>query len=292
MHYTGQVYRHPMEGYTPLLEVTIGCSHNKCAFCTMYNETKFSVSPMEHVEEDLEELKSYGVKIPRIYLVNADPFVLSFEKLAAIGQLIRKYFPEIQVITGYASVNNLKNKSEAQLKELKALGFDQLHIGLETAYPPALELMQKGFTVDEAQEQLTKLKAAGMSYDALLMMGVAGRGNGKANVEATAAFLNRIRPYMVSIMPTSVTPGSRLEVLCQQGLFEEPTEREMIEEEIALLKALEFDDAFFFGSHNYNLVPISGPLSREKQRIIDHLQQALLTIDPKTLDCAKPRGPI
>ena len=51
MNYTGKVYRHPMEAYTPLLEVTIGCSHNKCAFCTMYRETPFRISPLEHIKE-------------------------------------------------------------------------------------------------------------------------------------------------------------------------------------------------------------------------------------------------
>lgn len=88
MHYTGEVYRHPMEGYTPLLEVTIGCSHNKCAFCTIYRNTPFRISKLEHIKEDLVELKFFGHQRKRIYLVNADPFVLSTDKLVEIGELI------------------------------------------------------------------------------------------------------------------------------------------------------------------------------------------------------------
>lgn len=131
---TGQVYRPPSEAFTPRLEVTIGCSHNKCAFCTMYRKTPFSVSPLCDVEEDLKELKKTGDKIPCIYLTNGDPFVLSAENLVEIAHLIRKYLPEVEVITCYTSIQNMKSKSLEDLKLLKSLGYDELYIGLETAY--------------------------------------------------------------------------------------------------------------------------------------------------------------
>src|SRR5699024_259751 len=98
MHYTGQVYRPPLEAYTPLLEVTVGCSHNKCAFCTMYHLTDFSISPLENVIEDLKELQSLDKYLDRIYLLNGDPFVLSTEKLITIGELIHSYLPHMKTI--------------------------------------------------------------------------------------------------------------------------------------------------------------------------------------------------
>ena len=292
MHYTGEVYRHPMEGYTPLLEVTIGCSHNDCSFCTMYRETPFRMSPLEHVKEDLEELKSYGHKIPRIYLVNADPFVLSSQKLMVIGELIHKYLPEIETITCYASIQNIRNKSLEDLKKLREIGYNQLHIGLESAYDPALKIMNKGFTNTEACEQLGKLKEAGFEYDALIMLGVAGRDAGLANAEATIKLLSTYNPYMVSIMPTSVTPGSDLEKIADRGEYIELTELEMLQEEIRFLEALDVgEDCYFFGSHNFNLVPVSGPM-KEKDRMIAELKHAIDTLDPKILNSTKPRGPI
>ncbi|ONI40650.1 radical SAM protein [Candidatus Epulonipiscium fishelsonii] len=292
MHYTGEVYRHPMEAYTPLLEVTIGCSHNKCSFCTMYRKTPFKMSPLEHIKEDLEELKSYGGHIDRIYLVNADPFVLSAEKLIIIGELINSYFPEIKTITGYASIKNIKNKSVDDLKKMRALGFNQFHIGLETAYDPALKMMNKGFTNAEAYEQLDKLEQAGIEYDALLMLGVAGRDAGIDNTKATIDLLSRYKPYMISIMPTSVTPGSELEEICNSGDYVELTEREMLLEEIKFLEALDVDDdCFFFGSHNFNLVPVSGEM-KDRNIMIYKLKFALKTLSPKILDSTKPRGSI
>lgn len=291
MHFTGQVYRHPMEGRTQLLEVTAGCSHNKCTFCTMYRKTQFSVSPTDHVEDDLKELKSEGRKITRIFLVNGEPFVLSTRRLIEIGEMINTYFPEIETITCYTSIQNLKNKSLEDLKKLRALKYNELHIGLETAYDPALKQMQKGFTSQEAYENIQKLTEAGMEWDALLMMGVAGKGNRDVNVQATAKLLNAFPPYMVSVMPTSVTEGSDLEVLRDKGEFTESTELEMLEEEKELLRLIEFENAYFFGSHNYNLVPVSGMINR-KQEIIDYINQEIEEYEEEILHGVLPRAAI
>lgn len=292
MHYTGEVYRHPMEWDTPLLEVTIGCSHNKCSFCTMYQNTKFGVSPLEHIEEDLQELKSYGKPVIRTFLVNADPFVLTPRKLVTIAERISSYFPEIETITCYTSIQNLKHKSLEDLKMLRALGYNDLHIGLETAYDPALKIMNKGFTKDEACEQLRKVKEAGFNYDALLMLGAAGTGKGEVNTRETAKVLNEIKPYMVSIMPTSVFPGSDLEKLEKAGEFTAPTELEILEEEKLLINSLDLEKCYFFGSHRNNLVPVSGDLKNNRAELLAHIDAMIEGIDDKILNNVKFRGSV
>lgn len=284
MHYTGQVYRHPMEANTPLLEVTIGCTHNECSFCTMYRETKFHVSRLEHVEEDLQELRSYGVSIKRIYLLNADPFALSINKLIRIGEMIHEYLPEVETITMYASIQNIRNKSVEDLKKLRALGYNDLHIGVESAYDPALKQMNKGFTQAEAREQIAKLQEAGMRWDALLMLGVAGAGNGMVAMKETVDFLNETKPYMLSIMPTSVYPGSPLEEMVNNGEYVGPTEREILAEEKYMLQNVDIDDCYFFGSHVNNIVPMSGDLKTKRNVLIGHLDKMVEEIDDATLD--------
>ena len=177
MHYTGQIYRPPVEWATPLLEVTAGCSHNKCAFCTMYKQTKFSISSLHNIENDLQELlEDYGDNLKHIYLINGDAFVLKTERLLEIAKLIKQYFPLMETIGSYASINHIKRKSLNELKELRDAGYSGLHFGIETAYAPALDMMNKGFTVKEMYENLLKVKAAGIEYAANLMPGIAGRG--------------------------------------------------------------------------------------------------------------------
>ncbi len=290
MHYTGQVYRHPIEATTPLLEVTAGCSHNKCSFCTMYRETPFKVSPLAHVEEDLQELAAHNASINRIFLVNGEPFILATNKLIEIGKLIRKYLPKVETITCYASVKSLKNKSLSELKELRKLGYNELHIGLESAYEPAVTQMNKGFTTKEAYENIEKLVSAGFDWDAIIMTGVAGKGKGKIHIEETAKLLNNFPPYLVSLMTTSVSTGTPLEQMVDEGDFIECTELEKIEEEKMLIKLLDFD-AYFFGGHNYNLIPINAPLSK-KEEILQYIDKKLTEIDPTLLNSSYRRANI
>lgn len=291
MHYTGQVYRHPIEGNTPLLEVTAGCSHNKCSFCTMYQNTPFSVSSLAHVEEDLQELASVNPNIDRVFLVNGEPFILSTEKLVEIGKLIAKYLPKIETITCYASVKSLKNKSVEDLKQLRSLKFNQLHVGLESAYDPALLQMNKGFNQKEAYENLKKLQEAKIEWDAIVMLGVAGKGKGQEHIAQTATLINEFPPYLLSIMTTSVSTGTPLEQMRAKGEFEECTEGEMILEEIDLLEQVQVEDAYFFGGHSYNLIPVNAPLSR-KPEILDHLRKKYASLSTKKLNSAVQRANI
>lgn len=288
MRYTGQVYRHPIESDTPLLEVTAGCSHNKCSFCTMYNETKFEISPMENVIEDIKELRKKSRNIERIFLINGEPFALPVKMLVEIGEAINKYIPEIKTITCYASIKGIKRKSLEDLKTLRKLNFNQLHIGLETAYDDALVVMNKGFTQKEAYESIEKLVEAGFEWDSILMLGVAGKGLGEVHIKQTAELLNKYPPYLVSLMTTSVPAGTPLEKLRDNNEFMECTELEKIEEEKLLLELIDFEDAYFFGGHYYNLIPINAPLS-QKNEIIKYIDDELKYIDKNVLNTSYQR---
>lgn len=284
MHYTGQVYRHPLESETPLLEVTIGCSHNSCTFCTMYRDTPFHISKVAHIQEDIKELASFNPRMERIYLLNADPFALSTNKLIQIGEMINDYLPQVKTITMYASINNIKNKSVEDLKMLRALGFNDLHIGIESADDTALKLMNKGFNKAEALIELSKLKEAGIRYDALLMLGIAGANQTLEAIKETVDFLNETKPYMISVMPTSIYPGSELSEMAKRGEYKAPSEREILNEEKYLLANTHIDNCFFFGSHINNLVPLIGNLELNRERMIKVLDQKLATIDSSILD--------
>jgi len=279
MHQTGQIYRPPSEAATPRLEVTIGCSHNKCKFCTMYRKTSFRISPLADVEEDLKELRKQGDKIPRLFLTNGDPFVLSTEKLVEIAELVHRYLPEVEILTCYASIQNMKAKSLEDLKLLKSHGYDELYIGLESAYVPAVEMINKGFTVEEAYDNMKKLTEAGMRYNALIMMGIGGKGKSAENVKETAKLLNTYKPYRVSALSTSVLKGSELAELRDKGEYIELTEREMVEEEKMLLRSLDIEDCIFFGSHPYNLIMVSGILPRDRNKMIHYLDSEMAAWD-------------
>ena len=111
MHYTGNIYRPPFEARSLLLQVTTGCSHNRCSFCTMYRDTPFHMEPMEQIEQDLEEASLFYPNTRRVFLENGDPFVLPADRLAEIARLIHEKLPEVETIAMYASIKNIRGKS-------------------------------------------------------------------------------------------------------------------------------------------------------------------------------------
>lgn len=290
MHYDRACFRPPSERYYPLLQVTIGCSHNKCTFCTMYKGTKFSLAPENEIIEDLEEVASYDKNAERVFLLNGDAFCLNAEKLLHIADLIHKYLPNVKKITSYCSVINIRNKSLEDLKKLREEGYDNLYIGLESGYDPALKQMNKGADSKESLELLLRLNEAGFKYCILLISGIGGKGKCSENAKATAEILNKIKPKRMAVMPLSIEDGSEYENFVKDGTYVEPSEKEKIEELIELLELLDLpDDSFFDCAHPFNFVPIYGHMSA-KSEMIEELKKGLSTLPKELLDKPYKRG--
>ena len=153
LHFTGQVWRPPYEASSQLLQVTAGCTHNKCKFCSLYHGTKFRLSPITEVEEDLKVIQSYQPKARRVFLTGANPFVLSYNRLLDLGLLIRKYLRHCESIGMFARISDIKPKTVEELKNLRHLGFDGISIGTESGDDNTLAVMNKGYTANDIIEQ-------------------------------------------------------------------------------------------------------------------------------------------
>jgi len=293
MHYTGPVYRHPLEASTPILEITYGCSWNKCVFCNMYEGVKFGASPMEHIEEDLQEMASvYPHNLRKITVANGDPFALSTKRLLEISDLIRKYFPEISVISCQSSIRNIMHKSQEELNQLYEAMYDDIYIGLESGCDDVLKLLNKGYDEKQAYETLEKLKNSKMRYIALLMGGAGGKKYREAHIMDTAKILSTYPPKMISIITTGIATGTKLAEMRDNGEFVQLTEREIIEDEIALIDALDVPgNVYFFGHHQNNVARVSGHF-KNKEDLIEGFKQKLHDFEenkPEILDISLSR---
>ena len=271
MKFTGLTYRPPFEADSLLLQVTSGCSHNRCAFCTMYKGVPFEKETMEQIETDLKEASAYSYSIRRVFLENGDPFCLDFESLKNIAEMIHKYLPYVSVIAMYASIGNIKNKSDEELKILRELGINELNIGVESGMDEALRLMKKGYTAAEAVRQLLRLRRAGMDWGANVIFGSAGGGSGRMNAILTAQMLNATDPYLIFTGTVHADPGCSLYDDMASGAFRECTVREYIDEEKTFLKHLDVEDCLYFGLHPSNIVRMQGYLPRDREALMDHL---------------------
>ena len=254
MHYTGTIWRPPYEASSLLLEVTAGCTHHGCKFCTLYNDLPFPfrMSPLEDVERDLQDAlltaRLQGLprpeRIRRAFLTGANPFVLKHERLIEIAALIRRYLPSIQTIGCFARVTDVTLKSDEELASLHRAGYDGLTIGMETGDEEALQFMNKGYTAVDIVDQCRRLDRAGIRYSFFYLAGVSGSGRGEVGAKATADVCNQLHPARIGVNMLTVYPDSELYREIQRGSWKEESEIEKYREVLVLLENLEIPTQF------------------------------------------------
>ena len=291
MNYTGPVYRPPYEANTLLLQVTVGCAHNKCTFCTMYRDVKFSVDKMDQVERDLQEAQANYPGVKRIFLVNGDAFVLSGNRLKAVAEMIHKYLPKVEIITMYASINNIMGKTDEELAELKKLGIGDLWVGVETGLADALDYLNKGASLADAYEQLERLNKAGITFFYGFMFGAAGKGRGIENAEANARLINKVKP--LGIVPTTLNAnaGTKLAKDIEAGIFEMASEGEVLEEQKKTLELVDVE-TYYMGIHIINTLSFDAQLPKEKQAAIDKIDAVIANTSTAVLNSVPKRHTI
>ena len=274
MHFSSGIVRPPYEAYSTFLQVTSGCSHNKCRFCTFYKDAPFRVSPESEIREDLAELRTYAGPVERLYLQGADPFLLSYEKLQHIADLIHEYLPSVQSIGGYGRVDSVKNKSVEQLKKLKETGYDMIVFGIESGDDVVLDRMNKGYHAQDIVDQLSKMTEAGLRYSVIFLGGLGGHGYGPDHARKTAEVLNRLTPTRVLASGLTLFPDTPLMEEVKEGKFVEATETEKIEELIEFVSGLEIST--ILDATNVSILsPVYGNLPEDKPKILAKLRKIL-----------------
>lgn len=201
--------------------------------------------------------------------------MLSAKRLKPIAALIIKYLPEVEVITMYASINNIKGKTDKELRELRELRISDLWVGAETGHAKTLEYLNKGFTLQDSYEQLERLNKAGINFFFGFMFGAAGRGKGIDNAIATAKLINATKP--VGIVPTTLSPaeGSQLAIDIKNGKFELATEREVLEEQKKIIELVDLEEVSYLGIHIINSISFDALLPRDKNQSIKRIDAAI-----------------
>ncbi len=279
MHFTEPVYRNPYWPTWPLLEVTRGCTHNKCAFCTMYKDVHFGVAPMEQIEEDLAEIAQVTPHARTIQLLSANPLALSFDRMAPILEKINEYLPDIEHVYTAGRVSDLRNKTVDQLRKLRDLRLNEVSMGTESGDDWTLDRIHKGYRSADILEQCAKLDEAGIAYWHTFLNGVAGRSHTREHAINSARVMSQTHPMLVGTGGLTLFPGTPLLEDAERGEFDPLSEREMLEELLLFVENLTCD-CFFITHHTIGGVNLTGPgfLARKNQ-IVAALQDELANAD-------------
>ena len=289
MHYTGTIWRPPYEVSSLLLEVTAGCTHHKCKFCTLYNDLPFPfrMSPAEDIEADLKETAKtmklwQGTTYRRTFLTGANPFVLKTEKLLEIADLIKKYIPSCNTIGCFARVTDVTLKTDKELTKLRQAGYDGLTIGMETGDDDALRFMNKGYSATDIVTQCRRLDRAGIHYSFFYLTGISGAGRGETGAELTAELCNQLHPALIGANMLTIYPDSELYQEIQKGNWNEESELEKYKEVRTLVDKLEIPVTFAaLGASN--AFQIVGNLPRDKQKLLAALDKIITGVSEEEL---------
>lgn len=301
MHYTGTIWRSPYEADSLLLEVTAGCTHHKCKFCTLYSDLpfKFRMSPMEDIESDLLEVQvlrhnpasmmtarlqglSRPKPIRRVFLTDANPFVLKTEKLLEIAALIRKYLPSVESIGCFARVTDSVNKTDEEMILLRQAGYNGLTIGVETGDDTALAFMQKGYASQDILTQCKRLEQAGIAYGFFYLTSISGKGKGEAGAKASAAVFNQLHPFLVGPNMLTIYPESELYQEIQNGNWEEEGELEKYRELRTLVESLNIS-TYFAAMGASNAFQLRGHLPEDREKLLATLDRIISEVSEDDL---------
>ena len=175
MRYKGKVYRPPSEAYSLIIQVTYGCSHNRCAFCDMYDDKRFALRPMEEIREDFRLARQVYRRVERVFLADGDALMRKTDELLEILAMVYSLFPECQRVTCYASPRSLQVKTEEELRQLRESGLKMVYMGLESGCDAVLERMQKGHTAAAIVAAGQKARRAGLALSVTAISGLGSR---------------------------------------------------------------------------------------------------------------------
>ncbi len=277
IHYINPVFRPPSEAQSLILPVTNGCSWNRCTYCEMYTQPqkKFALRDESEVLLSIERCGAlYGTQVQRVFLGDGDAMALSTRRLMDVLQAIRTHLPAVRRVSSYCLPRNVRNKSVAELTELRQMGLTLAYIGAESGDDTVLQKVNKGETFDTTRDALDKLGAAGITRSVMLLNGLGGQVLSAQHAANSARLANSTQPEFLATLVVSFPQG---EARFRQAFPEwEPLDQHALFVELdQLLQALELKRTVFRSDHASNWLPLKGTLGAEKARLLAEVGQAI-----------------
>lgn len=275
MHYEGNIIRPPSEANSILLQVTVGCSHNKCTFCGAYQGERFTIKKDPVIFEDIDFAAKYCRRQTRLFICDGDALIIPQKRLVAILQRIKVQLPWVERVGLYANTKSIKMKSSEELEELRALGVKIAYMGLETGDDVTLKKINKGADSSRMVEMGRKIRKAGIQLSITVLLGLAGRERSHIHATETGRVLSAIDPEYVGALSLMLIPGTPMDDDYKNGSFDLITPDEMLTELGTMIATTHLSGGLFHANHASNYLPIRADLPRDREKTLALIAQAL-----------------
>lgn len=289
MKYEGMIIRPPSEAGSLLLQVSVGCSHNKCTFCRVYKRKQFRIKTFNEIEEDIIEASGYG-HIEKIFLCDGDALILPMKKLVPILESINTHIKGVQRIGLYANAKSILRKTPEELEQLRRLGIKIAYLGVETGNDDILTAVDKGANSRQMVEAGRKIKDAGITLSVTVLLGIGGKDRGEEHARDTARMLTEIDPDYVGALTVMVVPGTPLHEEQLSGRFELPDQFGFLRELEIMIAESDFTDCLFTSNHASNYLPIRAGMPQEKEETVRLIRNVISSSNKRVLRPEYMRG--
>lgn len=274
--YEGMIFRPPSEAYSILLQITVGCSHNKCTFCEMYKEKKiFKIKKESDILADIAVAAKRYKHVKRVFLCDGDALIVPQKRLVRVLQEIKKQLPWVTRVGTYANTKSISKKSVEELKELKKLGLSIAYMGLETGDDITLKNINKGADSKRMIEMGRKIRSAGIKLSITVLLGIAGRERSLLHAKETGRVLSAIDPEYIGALSLMLTPGTPLYQDHLAGKFPVLKPEELLQELGVMISTTNITNGLFHSNHASNYLPIRAKLPEEKNETLELIENAL-----------------
>lgn len=272
MIYEGAVYRPPSEARSLIIQVTIGCSHNQCTFCTMYKEKQFRIRSKEEIFADLDEMallyRDYSL---RVFLADGDALVLPTEDLVAILEYIKEKFPYVERITSYATALDVLDKTEDELWALKQAGLDMVYMGAESGDPVILRDIHKNVMPGDLIKASQKLKTSGIDLSLTLISGLGGQARLKEHALACAQLVTAMKPEYVGFLTLMLDRDAPIMRQINSGEMKLLAPEDIVTEMRLFLQNVDSEGTVFRSNHASNYIILKGTLNKDIPQMLQYL---------------------
>ncbi len=275
MHYEGMMIRPPSEANSILLQVTLGCSHNKCTFCGTFREKRFNIKKDDVIFKDIEFAREYCTRQNRLFICDGDAMIVPQKRLVRILKRIKDHLPWVERVGLYANTKGIGMKTDEQLKELNKLGVTLVYMGLESGDDQILKSIRKGANSAKMIKMGKRIKKAGMQLSVTVLVGLGEKPGSRQHALETGRVLSAIDPDFVGVLSLMLVPGTELNDKFEKGEFELLNPEEMLAELGLMISSTNLTNGLFHANHASNYLPIRAKLPEEKEKTLELISQAL-----------------
>jgi radical SAM superfamily enzyme YgiQ (UPF0313 family) len=267
--------RPPSEAYSILLQVTLGCSHNKCSFCGTYKDKRFTIKGDKIILSDILFASKIMQRQDKVFLMDGDALIIPQKRLMWILDRIREHLPWVKRVGAYANAKSIRMKTPGELIQLRENGLGILYYGVETGDDELRRRITKGSDAGTCIEMGRKVKEAGIKLSVTVLLGIAGKDGSLKHAKATGELLSAMDPNFVGALTVMLIPGTPLYEEFSSGIFELPDQRELLIELREMIRHTHLSKGLFYSNHASNYLPVKARLPKGKQDALDLIDRAL-----------------